>query len=284
MSAQEASIERRIRLCYANIPAAERKLADLLLDFPGDVAAYAATELADLAGVSKAAATRLFQRLGFKNYEEARRLARNTQNWGAPLYLQSSDRTGSTFDADRQTYIDDEMSAIDQTLSSLEEGEITDIVSALSHAVNIWMVGYRYNQVIAAYAQWQFLQFRKNVHLLPGPGQTMGEFTSGFGKEDVIVVAGFRRRTPELKKLMKTVTDTGARILYITDRTAKETPSYATWTLRCTTSGQYMFDSYSPAMSVIRFLSIKTFNSMGKQARNHLETIERHHAALAELA
>ena len=54
----------RIRVHYQSLPPSERKLADLILDFPGDIAGYSATELAHLAGVSKAAATRLFQRLG----------------------------------------------------------------------------------------------------------------------------------------------------------------------------------------------------------------------------
>ena len=45
----------RIRVHYQGLPPSERKLADLILDFPGDIAGYSATELADLAGVSNAA-------------------------------------------------------------------------------------------------------------------------------------------------------------------------------------------------------------------------------------
>ncbi len=284
MTVPNHSIEGRIRLHYADIPNAERNLADLLLDFPGNVAAYSATELADLAGVSKAAATRLFRRLGFSGFEEARRLARDTRNWGAPLYLQQENQINGNFDADRRAYLDDETAILNQTLSSLNESEITEIISALSRAQNIWMIGYRYNQVIAAYGHWQFLQFRKNVHLLPVPGQTMGEFTSGFSPNDVVIIAGFRRRTQGLCDLMKVISDTGADILYLTDETAKNTPKHARWTLRCTISGRFMFDSYSPALSVMRYLSLKTFTAIGKPARDHLQTIERHHIELAELA
>ena len=48
--AHPGSFEARIRDQYARLPKSERKIADLILEFPGEVAAYSATELADLAG------------------------------------------------------------------------------------------------------------------------------------------------------------------------------------------------------------------------------------------
>ncbi|MDH3379196.1 MAG: MurR/RpiR family transcriptional regulator, partial [Gammaproteobacteria bacterium] len=60
--APRTSFESRIREQYDALPASERKIADLILEFPGDVAAYSATELAALANSSKAAITRLIRR------------------------------------------------------------------------------------------------------------------------------------------------------------------------------------------------------------------------------
>ena len=60
------------------MPESERRIADLILEFPGEIAAYSATELAKISGGSKAAVTRLVQRLGFASFDEARRA-------GAPL-------------------------------------------------------------------------------------------------------------------------------------------------------------------------------------------------------
>jgi len=284
MHAHQHSIEGRIRQYYATIPKAERKLADLLLDFPGDVAAYSATELCQLAGVSKAAATRLFHRLGFKSFDEARRLARDTQNWGAPLYQQTSKPPEIHPATDRQPYLDDEIFGLQQTFDALDDGDIGDIVAALSSAKRLTMIGFRYNHVIAAYGHWQFLQFKTDVLLLPGPGQTLGEFTSTMGVGDVAVIAGFRRRTKGLAELMDVISQSGAEILYLTDRSAKKPPAFATWTIRCVTSGNYMFDSYAGPISVLRYLSLQTFAAMGKRAKNHLEKIERHHEHLAELS
>lgn len=66
----------RIRAQLPDLHRAEYKLGCFLLDFPGDLASYDAQELARLCGVSKATVSRFVRRLGFENYDAARRAAR----------------------------------------------------------------------------------------------------------------------------------------------------------------------------------------------------------------
>src|SRR5215207_4977688 len=82
-----ASVRARLRAQYEQLSPAERRLADAVLNFPGDLASYSATELAAIAEVSNTAVSRFVRRLGFANYDEMRRLARKEQEEGAPLYL-----------------------------------------------------------------------------------------------------------------------------------------------------------------------------------------------------
>ena len=53
---------------YALLPGSELVVADLLLNHLGRLATHSATELAADAGASKAAVTRLMQRLDFASY------------------------------------------------------------------------------------------------------------------------------------------------------------------------------------------------------------------------
>ena len=55
----------RIRAVLPELHRAEHKLGSFLLDFPGDLAAYDAQELARLSGVSKATVSRFVRRIGF---------------------------------------------------------------------------------------------------------------------------------------------------------------------------------------------------------------------------
>ena len=78
-------LEQTIRDHYHRLPAGERKIADILLEMQGELAVYSATELAKRAGVSKATATRLVQRLGFGDFQEMRNRAREAKQKGSPL-------------------------------------------------------------------------------------------------------------------------------------------------------------------------------------------------------
>lgn len=86
----EQSLEARLRAHHQDLPPAERRLAELLLNFPGDISRYGAGELAEAAGTSRAAASRLFRRLGYRDFNEARQQVRDAQRWGSPLYLSSA--------------------------------------------------------------------------------------------------------------------------------------------------------------------------------------------------
>ncbi len=78
-------LRHHIRDNYDRLPTGERKLADVLLEIGGELAAYSATELAGRAGVSKATAARLVRRLGYADYHELRQQARAQKRSGSPL-------------------------------------------------------------------------------------------------------------------------------------------------------------------------------------------------------
>lgn len=268
---------------YENLPSAERKLADIVLDFPGELAAYTATELAELAGVSKAAATRFFQRLGFTSFEEARRLARDSQNWGSPLYLQSKSQLDETSDQHIQQYLEEEIANLSKTLNDISFDELEEICQAIVKAKRLWILGYRNSQYIAAYTRWQFIQFRPNVFLLPsGSGETLGEYIADINKDDLVIVIGVRRRVAALPRVMKAIKNKEVPILYLTDPTATKTSAHAKWIIKSAVANSFLFDSYTSLMSISRFLAIECYRVSGKKGRDHLKQIEAEHENLNE--
>ncbi|RQU38934.1 MurR/RpiR family transcriptional regulator [Burkholderia cenocepacia] len=64
MHTMSRSFVGRIRSLMNELPATERRLAEFVLDFPGDLASYTGAELAELASVSKATVSRFVRRLG----------------------------------------------------------------------------------------------------------------------------------------------------------------------------------------------------------------------------
>jgi len=273
------SFEGRIRTHYGGLPESERRIADLILEFPGEVAAYSATELAKLSGGSKAAVTRLVQRLGFANFDEARRAARDAQTWGSPLYLLSRETPTGNFGARIQEQIDQDARNISLTLECLRADVFNDIVDAICEAKRVFLLGYRNSHYLAGYARGQIIQVRSDVYLLPAAGGTIAEEIADLTGDDVLIVIGFRRRFAEVPRAMAAAHAAGAKVLYITDWSAEPTPD-ATWTIPCAVRGKDLFDRYAAAMSLLHFLSVAIVDRLAARGRGRLQRIENLHEEL----
>ncbi len=274
-----SSLEARVRASYEDLPVSERRIADLILESPGQIAAYSATELAELSGGSKAAVTRLVRRLGFSGFEEARRTARHAQTWGSPLYLLSREGLSGNFASRVNAQIDQDTRNISVTLESLQAEAFNDIVQAICDARRVFLLGYRNGYFIAGYARQQLIVVRDNVFLLPAAGETVAEEIAGLTDDDVLIVVGLRRRVDEMRRVMKVAGNAGVKALYVTDWTAKPSP-HATWTIRCAVHGQDVFDRYASAMSLMHFLCIAVVDRLAVKGRERMERIEILHEEL----
>jgi DNA-binding MurR/RpiR family transcriptional regulator len=278
-----SSLEERIRAKYRDLPVSERRIADLILEFPGEIAAYSATELAELSGGSKAAVTRLIQRLGFANFDEARRAARDAQVWGSPLYLLSRDAPTGDFGARVQKQIDQDVRNITLTLEGLRGNIFDDIVEAICDAGRVFLLGYRNSHYLAGYARSQITQVRGSVYLLPAAGETIAEEIADLTDDDLLIVIGFRRRVAEVPRAMAAANATGAKVLYVTDWSVEPVPD-ATWTIPCAVYGKDLFDRYASAMTLLHFLGVTVVNRLATKGRSRLQQIEKLHEELHDFS
>jgi len=278
-TALPVSVESRIKASYPELPESERRIADLILEFPGEMAAYSATELAELSGGSKAAVTRLVQRIGFATYDEARRAARDAQSWGSPLYLMARETKKTGFSDRVRAHIEQDVQNIAFTLEGLRGDSFNEMVTTICQARRVFLLGYRNSHYLAGYARWQIIQGRGEVHLLPAAGETVAEEIADLSGDDLLIAIGFRRRLAQLPQAMAAAAARGARIVYITDRTAPASP-HATWTIPCAVRGMDLFDRYAAAMSLLHFLCVAIVEKLGAGARGRLQRIETLHEDL----
>ncbi len=277
------SLEARIQAHYEQLPPAEKRLGDLLLGFPGDIATYSAGELADMAGTSKAAASRFFQRIGYKDFNEVRREVRGARRWGSPIYLSATDKKNEKRSQTVAAHLAQESENLSRTLEALRPDVVRDASSALSEGRRVFIVGFRNSRMLALYLHRQLMLMRPDVVLLPQPGQTLGEDLVDLGEQDVLVVIGMRRRVAAVSKIMEVARKQGARILLLTDPSATRTAKLATWTITCEVRSTSIFDSYSAAMSVLNLLCAGMFRGAMKDGYDRLRRIEALHDDLEEL-
>lgn len=276
-----ASLLSRIRDHYAELRPAERRLADLILSFPGEIAGYSATELAAMAETSNAAVSRFVQRIGLRNYEEMRRLSRAGIADGSPHYfLHPADRDRRSGAA--AFYLEATITALRNTFESLSEPEMDTLAKAVCAAPRVWLVGFRHAHFIAAYLHWQVGHVRPDVRLLPRGGATYGEVIVDAVEGDVVIAIALRRRPRTLGRLLAALTGAGARLAVFGDLSL--TNDYgAAWVVRCDTRTSTAVDNHATVLAAVQLLLDRIIAHAGKGAAGRFARIDQIHDDLSEL-
>ncbi len=269
----------RVRQILPDLHPAERKLGELVCDFPGELASYSASELADLADVSNATVSRFVRRLGYSSYEEARRHARREKATGSRLYLGDAKVAAPH---DPLAYAETDMRNVQRTLEAVEAEEIDRLVAALLGARKVWVVGFRAGAPLAQYLQWQLLQVIENCVAVPGKGQTMGEYLAGLQPHDVVILFGLRRRVALLDALLTGIDRSGSKLAFITDEGAPIRKG-ADWHLRCSTESSGPLFSHVGVMALLNLIANRTIDAAAEAGRKRLAAIEASNDLLGEL-
>lgn len=275
----DQSFLARVRRKLPELHPAERRLGDLVCDFPGELASYSASELAALAGVSNATVTRFVRRLGYQSYEDARRDARSEASSGSRLYLQHAGQADKT---DPGSFLETDIRNLRETLHDVSQDQIDGLAEAILRARRVWCVGYRASNAMANYLHWQLLQAVDDAVPAPGGGQTMGEHVARMIDTDVVVVFGLRRRIAGFFDLLRVIGGTGASVALITDE-GVAVHHDVDWHFRCATRSSGPLFSHVGVMALINLIANRTIEISSESGRHKLERIEGYNDLLNEL-
>lgn len=278
--ARPKSLLARVREAMGSLHPAERKIGELLCNFPGELASYSAGELAILAGVSNATVTRFVRRLGYDNYEDARRHAREESETGSRLYLSPAVESASTAPAALQ--VEQSLLNIQRTIGSIEVDTIDAIARAILMARKVWVIGFRASHPFASYLHWQLTQVIEAIVAIPGAGQTLGEHLVDVRAEDCVIFFGLRRRVPITDKFLSDAERRGAAVLLISDEGMPHRAS-AGWHLRCETAASGPLFNHSAVMVLCHLIANRVIELSDAVGRDRLRRIETLNDALSEL-
>jgi DNA-binding MurR/RpiR family transcriptional regulator len=274
----------RIQTHWAALPSSEQRIAEFLLNAPSTLVSHNAGEMADLANTSKAAVTRLIQRLGYATFTEARQQARAAQDWGSPLYIDIEQEPAErSLKAKLAQQFRLEQSNMEQTWNAQTETVLQQSVDRISQAGQVVLIGFRNSAVLATYMAAQLGLLRSRVTM---PEPTNDWLTSALyelGPGDLAIVVAFRRRVSMLPKILKVLRQQKTPVLLITDSSGLglADPSDLVITCKCQSSG--LFDSYAAPTSMLNFLLAQVSVALGESARARLRDIEGLHSGLKDL-
>lgn len=277
------TLVERIHARIADLPEGEKRAASLILENPGELSVWSATEVAKLANVSNATVSRLFKRLDYKSFEEARREARELRSQGSPLYWLKGSDTATPHRDDSSRRLQNEMQRIEAALGALP-GDLCDRIAArLSSADRIRLYGFRNSHFLASYLAASLAQFRPGAAKLMPQGQTAAEGLAELGSKDVVFIVGFRRRPANFTQIVTSSVSTGACVILLTDPSIRFIPSGVEHTIICPVESTQPLDAYGGALVILRTIALKTAAALGNKGRRYLEQLESLRATLGEL-
>ncbi|MEC9431357.1 MAG: MurR/RpiR family transcriptional regulator [Pseudomonadota bacterium] len=275
---------QRIHLAYDSLPEGERRVADLALESPGELAMWSAGELAARAGVSAATVSRFVRRLGYAGYEAARRDARAMREGGSPLFRAEPAAGASPPQGAVARHLAAETAAIERTLSQLDPVALDEIAASLAEAPRVRVLGWRNSHFAAEYLRSALAVCRPGVQMIGWGGQTAAESLGEIRPGDMAVAFGLRRRPRGFAAQIEALAAAGADVALISDPTLRGTAvAAARWRLACAVETPQAFDTLAGAMALARLLMTTTMARLGPEGRRQLERVERLHETLDDL-
>jgi DNA-binding MurR/RpiR family transcriptional regulator len=251
-----------------------------VFDHFDDLISYNSAELARLSGVSKATVSRLFKRLGYEKYKDMRDELRILRQSGMPLTDNRDAVQGNTL---LSRHYKQEMANLTQWVNSIDPQQFGEVISALGAAKRVFIIGMRNAYPVALHLRQQLMQARPQVHVLPQPGQTLGEELVDITPDDIVVVMAFRRRPRIIRPLMQQLQQSNIPVLALCEPQAQGIITLARWQLCAPLDSVSAFDSYASAMSLINLLANALLHEMLSQGRQRIHQIADLYQHLDEL-
>lgn len=271
----------RIRSSLDTLHPSERRLADTLLSFPGEVASYSATELAQLANVSNATVTRFVRRLGYASFDQARQAARATQESGAAVFQQVVSQQGP--ESALAAHIEQGRLNVEKSFSGITLLQIDSLAHALLKARRVWILGFRTAHAFALYLNAQMGQVLTDITLLPQAGQTLAESLSSIHNKDLVIAFALRRPIRQMDNIFSELHSTGAQCAVISDSEHLDPVINAEWTMRVHTTAPGPLFNHAAVLALCHLVSTRVLELSGNVGRHRLLEIEAMHDALDEM-
>jgi DNA-binding MurR/RpiR family transcriptional regulator len=208
------------------MPAGERRAAQILIANYPLTGLRTVAEFSAQAGVSSPTILRFVARLGFQNYADFQ--ARLQDELAAQLQSPLSRATGPDSDRHTTPFVAAAIENMRETFRHLSERQVDDIVGVLSNRRGkVYLVGGRFTDPVAAYMAAHLAIVRPGVQHLNGQESNWRDRLIDMGRNDVVVIFDIRRYQESLLRLAEAAHGRGAQIILLTDQWLSPIARYA---------------------------------------------------------
>jgi DNA-binding MurR/RpiR family transcriptional regulator len=271
----------RIQERYDKLSPAEQKLARLILDRKDDILTFSATEMADMAEVSKATAARLFKSLGYADFNEVREQSREERNRTEPYRYSLAAKAQASFGKSIGAHLELEIANLTRTFEELRPDRLRRAAELIREAPKVWFLGVGPEEGIARHGRLLLSRLRHDVMQIGLNQGSWAEDLAMTGPRDALVVITLKPRPRVLRPILDYANTTRMNTIMITDQLSQAwAHKYAKAILPCHVASHGLGPSYTSISSVIRLLAVAYVERAGEPAADRLEMIAEIHEEL----
>jgi DNA-binding MurR/RpiR family transcriptional regulator len=271
----------RIQECFDRLSPAEQKLARLILERKDDILTYSATEMAELAEVSKATAARLFRSLGYADFNEVREQSREERNRTEPYRYSLAARTEPHLGKSIGAHLELEISNLTRTFEELSSERLNQAAGLLKEAPKVWFLGLGPEEGIARLGRLLISRLRHDVMQIGLHQASWAEDLAMMGPRDGLVVVTLKPRPRLLRPILDYAKTTRVNTIMLTDQMSQLwAQRYASVVLPCHVASHALGPSYTAIASAMRLLAMAVADRVGVRAAERLELIAEIHEEL----
>ena len=205
----------KIRSAYSNLPTAERKVADFILENPSRASLMVINEIADAAGVSVPSVTRLAKKLGYNGFLDFRvALASGSSSLESlksePIRMDDTDET-----AIEKVFLSS-MRALEDTLKAMNRYKMSQTADKCVAANRIFVLGVENSAILAEDLAMQMVAMGCDAVAVSDP-QVMEVISSRFTDKDVFIGISRSGRTKLVIDTLKAARNRGCYTAFISN-------------------------------------------------------------------
>ncbi len=265
-------VAQRIRERSADLTAAERRIAAVVLEAPQSIGFGTVADLARAADVGAASVVRLAGKLGFDGYSEMQQAIQ------AELMRQlrpAVERIGSADLGSRADHAAAELSNVRSTLTGVDDaalGALVERVADLDRPVAV--VSGEASAGVAAQFVSQLHQLRPDVTLIGGSDVKVGEDLAVVGDDATFIFIDLRRYERWVLDVHRAVASRAVWSAGITDSMLSPVASNADVAFVVGAASTGPFDSYVGVLALLNLVSTDVAAHLKESASERLAAIE----------
>jgi DNA-binding MurR/RpiR family transcriptional regulator len=203
---------------YEKLAPSERRLATLLVDRADDLLAYSASEMAAMAGVSKATAARLFRSLGYADFNEVKLQARQERNLAPPFQREVESLPPPPRGAPTVAqHLHAEIDSLTRTFETLRGDTLREAAALVAAAPRVWRRGVGLDEGLVRFLRPQLARVRPEVFLLEPPGGLWAESLALTSARDCLLLVQTQPRVTLLDAVLTHAAATRMSIVAVVD-------------------------------------------------------------------